>query len=193
MEQNEENKLTTSKLTYKKQYTKEELYNIYTSKIKDRLEEIQLMLFSGYSFSQIAKELGISNSLLWKIRITREFSELRDAFSAENLQYENVENALYRKCIGYSYVEEQPIKVKKEYYNKKGKKCVEETIRNIEVVKYCPPDFQAIRFYLLNHGNKYHSETQPPKDDTLDNAIKNANDILVKVRNLADNDERNDD
>lgn len=185
LEQLNDKKAKEDKIKYSPEY----IYNVYINKIKPRLGEIQLMLFAGYSFFQIAKELGVSNSLLWHMRVNRKCDELRDVFRTDQLQIENVENALYRKCVGYTVYEQQAIKVKHEYYNKKGKKCVDEQIKLVDVAKHVEPDFQAIRFYLLNNKPKsYHAESQPPRDEAVQNAIANVKEVIVKIKEAANND-----
>ena len=172
---------------WKNKYSDNYKYQTYCTKIKERIDEIPLMIFSGFTFSQIAKELGVPNSLLWSIRCDKKYTDVHNAFKTEMLQLENVENALYRLCVGYSVEEEQAIKVKKEYYNKKGKKCCEEHVEIVQVMKHVEPKFDAVRFYLLNNSKgKYHTENRNDEDSRMNDLLMNAKDVIVSIKKTAD-------
>ena len=172
---------------FKNRYDAETLYNTYTNIIEPRLNDIDNMLSEGKSFTEISNELGISNSLLHAIRQSKSFPRLRALFKIGANMISNVEYSLYRKAIGFYVEEEQAIKVKTTYTNKAGKKGTSEDVKVVKVMKYIEPDTQAIKFFLVNKdGDNYHAESQKPVDNSVDNMIEQASEILIKVRETAE-------
>ena len=77
--------------------------------------------------------------------------------------------------------------MKKEYYNKKGKKCSEEHVELVQVMKHVEPKFDAIRFFLLNNSKgKYHTENRNDDDSRMNDMLMNAKDILVTIKKTAE-------
>ena len=104
----------------------------------------------GMTQAQISKNMGISLSTF------KEWLKKFPAISAalkkgkELADYE-MENALYKKGIGYTVTLKKPIKVKKTEYDGNGRKVKEtENIEYAEVEEYIPPDVTAQIFWLKN-------------------------------------------
>ena len=169
-------------------YTSEYIYTQYSELVKPRLDEIQTWLYLGYSMDEMANELGISNSLLWYMRYKTCIPELCEIFEQETMLIENVKHSLYRKAIGYYVTEDTAIKVKTEYVNGKGKKGVREEIKVVPLRRYIHPDVQAMKFYLCNKDHKNWKDTSQAgfQDDTNAEIIDKADQILIAIKNKAD-------
>lgn len=171
----------------------EELYTLYLTNVVPNLDNIVQYKYLGYSFSDISEELGITNSELWRMYISKKdvYLPLQKAMDTEvrdDSFTRVVETALYRKCIGFKVKEQQAIKVKHEYFNKKGKKCVDESVELVEVERYIPPEFSAQRFYLLNNSsNKYRNENKIEGSDlTTDKLIESLTNFTLSVKRKAE-------
>lgn len=120
-----------------------------------------LLLLSGWARDgltdeQIASNMGISRSTLneWK----NKFSDISDTLkiNKEIADYE-VENALRKRALGYSYEE-----VAEKY---EGGYCVERK----RTVKHVPADTTAQIFWLKNRQpDKWRSNPQPGNDELFD-------------------------
>lgn len=97
----------------------------------------------------IAKNLDVSVSTFEKYK--KEHPELAKALKKgkEIVDYE-VENSLYKKCIGHYVKEGKAFKVNEVYYDENGNRCERETIETVEVDKFIPPDTMAIAIWLNN-------------------------------------------
>jgi hypothetical protein len=98
---------------------------------------------------QIAKNIGIQPSTLgeWKKR----FPEIGEAIKKNKpiADYE-VENALYKKCIGSYAKEQKAIKCKDVYYDEEGRRCESERVEVVDVDTFIPPDTMAQLAWLNN-------------------------------------------
>ena len=120
-----------------------------------------LLLLSGWARDgltdeQIASNMGISRSTLneWK----NKFSDISDTLkiNKEIADYE-VENALRKRALGYSYEE-----VAEKY---EGGYCVEKK----RTVKHVPADTTAQIFWLKNRQpDKWRSNPQPGNDELFE-------------------------
>ncbi len=64
---------------------------------------------------------------------------------------QQVENALFKKCVGYEEVTRKPIKLKKVLYSESGKKISEEEyIEYATETRVVEPNVSAIAMYLKN-------------------------------------------
>lgn len=60
-----------------------------------------------------------------------------------------VEDALLRKAIGYTYTQQETVKLKDVEYGESGKKLREfETLETVETTKTVPAEYSAIVFWL---------------------------------------------
>ena len=185
-----ENKDNYGKVTYSEEY----MYDVYNERVKPRLDDVKRMFFEGYSFTDVAKELDVSNSLLWKMRRNKkpQYDALRDAFEFSNVQIQNVETALYRKAIGYYYEEDEKVATMKEYYNKRGERCKEPVVKTVKVRKYAQPDINAIKFFLLNHAAKRYAPEGSVSDDRQKSIIDGLKNVFVTVKRKADSEGSDD-
>ena len=169
-------------------YSEEEVYKEYLDKVLPRIEDIKMMFFNGYSYSDIAKELDVSNSLFWKMKKNQksQYAPLREAFQFSAAQTQNVETSLYRKATGYYVEVNEVVKVRKEYYNKKGKKCSEETIKVVPVRKWVDADTNAIKFFLLNKDAKNYSPEGSAGKESQQAMIEALGNVFVTVKRKAD-------
>lgn len=172
----------------KTQFAKEYIYQVYEEKVKDSLEDIRRMFFEGYSWTDVAKELDVSNSLLWAMVRCKNprYDALREALTFGEHATSNVKQSLYRKAVGYYYTEDQAIVVTKEYFNKKGKKCKEQRIEVVPVRKYMPSDTNAIKFFLLNHDSAEYSPEGSAEQAQRQQMIDGLKDVFVSVKRKAD-------
>jgi len=172
------------KVTYSDEY----VYDVYCSKVKPRLDDVKRMFFEGYSFTDVAKELDVSNSLLWKMRRNSkpQYAELRVAFEFSDVQVHNVENSLYRRAVGFYYDEDREVVLTKEYYNKKGKKCKEQSVKVITVRRYVPSDVNAIKFFLVNKNAKNYSNEGSQEQSQTDQIVENLKNVFIEVKRKAD-------
>lgn len=119
----------------------------YDTKIRPKFREISKWSREGISEKEIARKLGISYSTFNKYKSEKtEFSELIKKGREEPVR--QLENAMYKKAIGYKYTE---VKITE---GPDGKKV--ETTK-----KYAPPDVTAA-IYLLKHWGKDRGYTNDP-------------------------------
>lgn len=176
--------MKTEKVIIQPKLSDNELYTLYLTNVANRIEDIKRYKYLGYTFTDISTELCISNSELWRMYVSKKdcYIPLKNALDTDvrdEVFSTLVENALYRKCVGYYVNEQQAIKVKHEYYNKKGKKCCEEQVEVVEVQKYISPEFNAQRFYLLNNKrDKYSNENR------IDNNSLSTESLIESLKNF---------
>ena len=128
---------------------------------------------NGVSFKDIAtKNIGVSMTGFWGWY--KQSEELRRACAnAKDLADTTVEDALYRRAVGYEYEE--------KIYD-----LVEGEIRLVRVLsKHMPPDTKAIMQWLFNRRPETWRALQEPLEATqYTETIKN---ILVAMKDVADN------
>lgn len=107
---------------------------------------VKLAASKSWIDKEIAEELGISESTFyeWK-KNHREFSEALKA--GKKMIDQNVENALYRRAVGYEHTEEK-------IFNNNGKPLV------VPTVKHYPPDTAAAFIWLKNRRPKQWRDKQ---------------------------------
>jgi hypothetical protein len=95
----------------------------------------------GLSDADIAKNLGISLDAYY--RYQKQFPEFYEAIKRGKRPANIiVENALFKRCIGFEFDEPST----ETYVDEKGKKHVKKKT----TTKYIIPDINAIRFWLIN-------------------------------------------
>lgn len=103
----------------------------------------------GCTYEQIAQNIGIAYSTLcaWRER----FPELSEALTrARDIADRKVENRLFDRTQGYTVKVKKAIKVKREWYDDRGKKRVEEHVEMVEEDLHIPADVKAQMFWLAN-------------------------------------------
>lgn len=121
----------------------------------------------GLSNEQIAKNMGIRRSTLseW----TKKFPVISDALKKKKEICDcEVENSLYKKCIGFHVDIKKTFKVKTVTYDKKtGKKTGEkEELKEGTDQIYIPPDTAAIKFWLSNRAREDWKERFPVVEES---------------------------
>lgn len=121
----------------------------YETHIKPNLFLIEHWVKDGLTDEQVAKKLNVAYSTFREY--VKKYPELSVALkkSKEIVDYE-VEESLYKKCIGSYAKETKAIKLKDVYYDEEGRKCVSERVEVVEVDTFIPPDTMAIAIWLNN-------------------------------------------
>lgn len=151
--------------------------DVWTTIIEPNLENIKKWYKEGCLESDIIKKLGISSSSYYKYKAEKtEFSEI--VTSIRELQCEEIQNALYRKAIGFHETDT------KTYWRKpRGADDNQaEFIYKEDNKKYYPPDVSA-GLILLKHWDKKQQWTNDP---LLYDLKKTANDVEA-ITKLKDN------
>lgn len=117
--------------------------------VKEKLFLIQMWCREGMLEKDIAKNLGVAISTFEKYKL--KYPELKEALKKgkEIVDYE-VENSLYKKCIGHYAKEGKAFKCKEVYWDENGNKCEREEVKTVEVDIFIPPDTTAIAIWLNN-------------------------------------------
>lgn len=122
--------------------------NAYDEKIRPFLDQIKKWSEQGMTERSMAKQLGVAYSTFNKYKATEK--ELAEALKAgRETCVEALENAMYRRAIGFQYVEEKVTESEKD-----GKKTE-------RITKTALPDVTAA-IYLLKHWGKDKGYTNDP-------------------------------
>lgn len=126
--------------------------------IKDNLELIGTMAEDNKTDKEIAKKLGIGYSTYRKYKAQNE--DLKQVIAeGKDKKNQAVEQALYKCCVGYSYYEEVPTKVKEEVLAEDGTTILsKERVEVSSVKKYKGPDLAAQKYWLNNKQKAKWSE-----------------------------------
>jgi len=121
--------------------------------LKDKLFLVESWAKSGLSNVDIAKNLGINTDTLYEYK--KKYPDFADTLrKGQEITDFRVENALYKRAIGYSYEE-----IKKRH-DKDGN-VIETTI----TTKHVFPDVTACMFWLKNRKPSEWREKQEVKQD----------------------------
>ena len=131
------------------------------AKIQEWLEKDKLILLEGWSrdglsLEQIAKNIGIDESTIYKWK--KEKGEIFEALKKgkEVADYE-VENAVFKRATGYTY---------------------EDGVIKKKVIKEVPPDTTAQIYWLKHRQREKWGETKEP---TNENEISKVEELLNKL------------
>lgn len=117
--------------------------------IESKLPLIITMVKDGCKDKDIIEMLGISAST-WKVKKAKN-SKLRQALDEiTDERNQEVEEALFKCCKGYSYYEEVATKVKEEVQGENGVVLMKEDVKISKVKKYRGPDIAAQKYWLNN-------------------------------------------
>lgn len=139
---------------------------------KDGLTLITGWRRNGVSFKDIAtKNIGVSMTGFWGWY--RQSEELRSACAnSKDVADLTVEDALYRRAVGYNYEE-------------KTFELVEGEVRLTKITeKHMPPDTKAIMQYLFNRRPEVWRAMQEPLEATQ--YIETIKKILVAMKEVAE-------
>jgi DNA-binding XRE family transcriptional regulator len=119
----------------------------------------------GLSDADIAKNIGISLETYYSYqkKYIEFFEAIKRGKRPANII---VENALFKRCIGFEFVEPST----ETYVDEKGKKHVKKKT----TTKYIIPDINAIRFWLINR--------EPDLWKTIRDELENDN--IEKVKDI---------
>lgn len=125
----------------------------YETHVKPRLLEVAMWCRNGYTEKEIAKNLGVPYSSFreYKKKYSALLGTLAETKSFYNAQ---IEAALRKRVLGYSYKEETTERV---YDELKGEHYMAVTK---VVTKEIPPDVAAIKFTAINRMPELYSEKQ---------------------------------
>lgn len=132
----------------------------------------------GMSDKQIANNLKISYSTF------RKYKKLNSALSealcrGKEIADEAVENALYKRALGYNVVEKKAVKVKRTKFKDSGEKYTDEEVEMVEEQKHIPADVGAQKFWLINRKRKEWKDN-PHKASIDDKTLKLKKEIANK-------------
>lgn len=152
--------------------------NKYAKKIDWWTSDKGLELIAGWrqagcTIKEITEKMGVD------VRTFRDWRKKCDKLDeimevGRDLAITRVENALYKRAVGF-------------YYDEITKELIEGEMRTTKVVtKYVPPDVKACLHYLYNRDYENWRAIQQPIDVNLP-AIHSAEDMLVTIRKAAEN------
>ena len=136
----------------------------------DNLLRLSAWARDGLTDEQIAHNMGIAKSTLYEWK--NKYTDLSDALSkSKDVADIEVENALFKKCIGFKTTIRKAFKLKDVTY-KDGKRIKEtERIDYADDEIYIPPDTTAIKFWLINRKNQAW-KGDPDKDNSNIEPVK---------------------
>ena len=144
------------------------------------LTEEGLLLISawardGLSDEQIAHNMNVAYSTfrIWKEKFSALSAALKKGKEVVDIE---VENALYRKALGFKETVKKPVNVKRVDY-KDGKRCKEyEEVVQAEEEIFVPPDTAAQIFWLKNRKSDVWRD-KPEDNGNKEEAITIINNI----------------
>lgn len=103
----------------------------------------------GLTDEQIAENMGVAVSSLYNWK--KEHLEILEALKkGKEVVDRKVENALYERALGGTREVKKTFKVKKSYYDEKGRKCEIEELKTGTDEIFVPGDVTAQIFWLKN-------------------------------------------
>jgi transposase-like protein len=121
--------------------------SLYKPEYCERVIEFGLL---GLKEDEMAQHFGVSHDTLryWR----EQYPEFAEALRQGKLPADaSVARSLFQRANGYSWVDQQAIKVKDIEYDANGKKIREtERVEIVEVTRRAPPDTTAGIFWLKN-------------------------------------------
>lgn len=121
----------------------------YETNVEPKLFLIGHWVKDGMTDEQIARRLNVAYST-FRLYVSKH-EELSATLkkSKEVVDYE-VEESLYKKCVGSYARETKAYKLKDIYYDEDGNKCQTERVQVVEVDVFIPPDTMAMAIWLNN-------------------------------------------
>lgn len=124
----------------------------------------------GLTDEQIAKNMGVRRSTLsdWK----NKYPDISDALKkGKEVVDIEVENALLRKALGFSYIEE----TRERRFNKTTGEYEMMVVKSVK--KHCPPDTIAAIFWLKNRKPMdWRERNRESVADNIDDGVEIIND-----------------
>lgn len=140
--------------------------NSFEGIIEDHLDQIEAWVEGNNTDKEIAEKLGVAYSTYRKYKTSNAALKGRIAM-AKDKKSQEVEKALFKKCIGYKYKEKVATKIKTETLAADGKTIlVIESVDISEIEKYSGPDLAAQKLYLTNRsGTKWKENPHRVEND----------------------------
>ena len=146
--------------------------------VMENLEAVEMWAKMGMSEKQIAGNLNISYSTFREYK--KRYSALFDALCrGKEVADEAVENALYKRCLGYDAIETKATKVSEVYYDDRNNKCQRENVTTTEVIRHIPADPAAQKFWLINRKKEMWKDN-PHKVENDKEILKLKKEIVEK-------------
>ncbi len=134
------------------------------------LAKIEELARDGAQDKDIAAYLGYNETHFCEIK--GRYPKLTEALKKGRSPLDfNVENSLFKKCIGYKEKVQKPIKVKEKYYDDQGRMCERERVEVVEYEETVYPEVTAQIFWLKNRKPKMWNR-QPVEEDANNPTIK---------------------
>jgi fatty acid-binding protein DegV len=159
----------------------------YLTNVKPYLNKIIEWCKAGASDGDIYKKLDVGSTKFYEYK--KKHPELVEAMNKGRINaHEAVENALFKRAIGYDYYEQKETYIVGKDRTKKNK-TIEKLIEKIKNKKHLPPEIAAIIFYLCNRmperWSQRHNDNGNGNDlngDVLNEDVKRSKAILAKIR-----------
>lgn len=125
----------------------------FESIIDSNIDKIEAWITDNMPDKEIAIKLDVAYSTYRKYKTIN--VALRSVIATvKDKKNQEVEKALFKKCIGYKYTEEVATKIKEEVLAPDGKTIlVKESVDIKAVKKYSGPDLGAQKFWLGNRSS----------------------------------------
>lgn len=144
---------------------------------KTILAKVEEMARDGAQDKDIAAYLGFNENYFCTVK--EKYPKLNEALKKGRSPLDfNVENSLFRKCIGYKEKVQKPIKVKEKYYDEQGRICERERVEVVEYEETIFPEVTAQIFWLKNRKPKFWNR-QPVEGDEDNPVIKPSKGIAI--------------
>lgn len=151
----------------------------------DNLTLLTAWARDGLIDKEIAEKMNVSPPTLYKYK--KMFPEIVEALrKGKELVDVEVENALYKKALGYNVSVQKAFKVKDIVYNENGKKISEtERIEYAEEEIHIPADTTAQIFWLKNRKRKEWRDKVEYESNSDD--LNKVKELLSKISDEAKN------
>ena len=150
----------------------------------DKLTLLRAWARDGMINTEIMKKMGITESTLylWKKKYPQIEEALRQGKEVVDIF---VENALFKKAMGYTVLVEKAFKVKEVIYNDNGKRLKEtEKIVNATEEVHIPADTTAQIYWLKNRKPKLWRD-RVIEDEAVD--VEEMKRNILNIANLINN------
>lgn len=128
------------------------------------LGRVEAWARDGLEDKELAKAMGVSTSTFYVW--VKKYSELSEALTrGRGGAREQIENAVYKRALGYTTTVKEPMKLRKRYYNEKVGKMEElEEVQEVSREVHVPPDVKAAMLWLTNRNRDRWAEHPEPTD-----------------------------
>lgn len=147
----------------------------------DGLLKIKGWARDGLTDLQIAQNIGIAYSTFrtWRDKYPALSAALKNE---KQIADRNVENALYKRAIGYEFIEKR---VSKEQFYNVVTGRIEELTKTVTTNKHVSPDSTAIIYWLKNRKPAEWRERKNEPDDNLNGELSKVDELLNGIDKLA--------